>query len=80
MYLHKLKQLLRRAMLDADAGTRDQLLLHQFVGGLLTHISKQPRTTGEINDLDRVIEWVKLLQYFSPLKSHREQLLPSGQK
>ena len=61
VYLHELKQLLRRAMPDADAGTCDQLLLHQFVGGLPTHISKQLRATGEISDLDRVIERVKLL-------------------
>ena len=61
VYLHELKQLLKRAMPDADAGTRDQLLLHQFVGGLPTRIGKQLRATGEINDLDRVIERAKLL-------------------
>ena len=61
MYLHELKQLLRQAMPDTDAGTRDQLLLHQFVSGLPSHISKQLRATGEVNDLDRVIERAKLL-------------------
>ena len=34
VYLHQLKQLLRWAMLDVDAGTRDQLLRHHFVSEL----------------------------------------------
>ena len=74
MYLHKLKQLLRRAMLDTDAGTHDQLLRHHFISELPTHISKQLRATGEMNDLDRVIERAKLLL---TIEDHREQLLPS---
>ena len=74
MYLHKLKQLLRRAMLDTDAGTRDQLLHHHFVSELPTQISKQLRATGEMNDLDRVIEQAKLLL---TIEDHREQLIPN---
>ena len=53
------KQLLRQAILDTDAGTCDQLLLHQFISGLPANISKQPGANGKINDL--IIEWVKLL-------------------
>ena len=48
-------------MPEADAGTRDQLLLHQFINGLPIHISKQLRATGEVNNLDRVMERAKLL-------------------
>ena len=48
-------------MPDADATTRNQLLLHQFVSGLPAHIAKQLRATGEVSDLDRVLERAKLL-------------------
>ena len=48
-------------MPDADDDTHDQLLQHQFISGLPGHISEQLGTTGEINDLDTVIEWAKLL-------------------
>ena len=61
VFLHDLKQLLKQAIPKADAGTRNQLLLHQFINGLPGHISKQLRATGEVNDLDRVMEQAKLL-------------------
>ena len=48
-------------MADADDGTHDQLLQHLFVSGQLGYISEQLGATGEINDLDTVIEWAKLL-------------------
>jgi len=53
VYLHKLKQLFKRAMSNADAAMQNQLLLHQFVSGLPGHISKQLRVTGEITELNR---------------------------
>lgn len=61
VFLHELKQLSKKAMPDADVATRNQLLLHQFVSGLPAHIGKQLRATGEVNDLDRVLERAKLL-------------------
>ena len=61
VFLHELKQLSKKAMPDADVATRNQLLLHQFVSGLPAHIGKQLRATGEVSDLDRVLEWAKLL-------------------
>ena len=61
MFLHDLKQLLKQAIPEADAGTRNQLLLHQFINGLPGHISKQLRVTGEVNNLDRLMERAKLL-------------------
>ena len=50
--IHKLKQLSKKVMPNADAATRKQLLLHQFVSGLPAHIGKQLRATGEVNDLE----------------------------
>ena len=61
VFLHDLKQLLKQAIPEADACMCNQLLLHQFVNGLPGHISKQLRATGEVNDLDRVMERAKLL-------------------
>ena len=61
VFLHDLKQLLKQAIPEADAGTRNKLLLRQFINGLPGHISKKLRVTGEVNDLDRVIERAKLL-------------------
>ena len=48
-------------MPDADTAMRNQLLLYQFVSGLLVHIGKQLQVMGEVSDLDRVLERVKLL-------------------
>ena len=39
VFLHVLKQLLEQAMPEADAATRKQLLTHQFLTGLPTHMS-----------------------------------------
>ena len=61
VFLHELKQLSKKGMPNADAATRNQLLLHQFVSGLPAHIGKQLRATREVNNLDRVLELAKLL-------------------
>jgi len=61
VFLHELKVLSRKAMPDAEAATRNQLVIHQFVSGLPSQIGKQLRATGEVNDLDRVLERAKLL-------------------
>ena len=61
VFLHELKRLLDQAMPGADADTRKQLLLHQFITGLPAHVSKQLRATGEVSDLDKVLERAKLL-------------------
>ena len=61
VFLHELRQLLKQAIPEASDYTRKQLLLHQFVSGLPASISKQLRATGEVNDLDVVMERAKLL-------------------
>ena len=43
-------------MPDADAGTRKQLLTHQFLTGIPDEVSKQLRAAGEIDDLERIIQ------------------------
>ena len=61
MFLHELKVLSKKAMPDADATTRNELVLHLFVSGLPSRIGKQLRATGEVSDLDMVLEQEKLL-------------------
>ena len=61
VFLHELKVLSKKAMPDADVTTRNQLVLHQFVSGLPSRIGKQLRATGEVSDLDKVLERAKLL-------------------
>ena len=48
VFVHHLKKLLLQAMPDLDTTTHDQLLLHQFVAGLLQAVSWQLRVTGRL--------------------------------
>lgn len=48
-------------MPNAEEGTWKQLLCHQFLTGLPAAVSKQLRATGEIDDLDKMVDWAKLL-------------------
>ena len=61
VFAHQLRRILTQAMPTVDGATREQLLLHQFVTGLPSHVSKQLRAVGEINDLNKVMERAKLL-------------------
>ena len=61
VFLHELKRLLDQAMPEAESATRTQLVLHQFITGLPVHVSKQLRATGEVSDLDKVLERAQLL-------------------
>ena len=61
VFVHSLKRLLGQAMPDVEEGTRKQLLRHQFLAGLPAAISKQLRATGEIDDLEKMVDWAKLL-------------------
>ena len=47
VFLHVLKQLLELRQMH--------LLIHQFLTGLPTHVSRQLWAAGEINDLDKVL-------------------------
>ena len=61
VFYHELRQLVKQAMPEASEDTRKQLILHQFVSGLPANISKQLRATGEVNNVDAVMERAKLL-------------------
>ena len=61
VFSHELKRLINQAMPTADAATRQQLLIHQFLSGLPTEVSKQLQAAGEINDLEKLIQRAKLL-------------------
>ena len=51
LYVHQLKLLLGQAMPDIYEATREQLLLHQFLSGLLQDVSKQLRAMGAMTTL-----------------------------
>ena len=61
VFYHELRQLVKQAMPEASEDTRKQLILHQFVSGLPTNLRKQLRATGEVNDVDAVMERAKFL-------------------
>ena len=52
-FVYELKNLFDQAMPGKDAAAREQLLLHQFLGGLPASISKQIRAAGETKELDK---------------------------
>ena len=61
VFAHDLKRLIDQAMPDADADTRQKLLIHQFLTGLPAEISKQLRAVGEIEELDKLVQRARLL-------------------
>ena len=48
-------------MPEAEAATRQKLLIHQFLTGLPADISKQLRAVGEIEELDKTVQRARLL-------------------
>ena len=61
VFVHELKRLLDQAMPGAEAATRKQLLIHQFLTGIPIDVSKQLRAAGEMEDLDKLMQRAKLL-------------------
>ena len=61
VYVHQLKQLLNQAMPDLASAAKEQLLLHQFLGGLPEDVSKQLRAMGVTNTLSEAVERAKLI-------------------
>ena len=55
-FYHKLRQLVKQAMLEASEDTSKHLILYQFMSMLSANISKHLRTTGEVNDVDAFVE------------------------
>ena len=61
VYVHELKKLLSQAMPELDATARDQLLMHQFLTGVPSDVSKPIRAASEVTSLDQAIEKARLL-------------------
>ena len=61
VFLHELKQLLSIAMPQVEGDAKNQLLLHQFLSGLLQAVSKQLRATGEVTDLEVAMKRAQLV-------------------
>ena len=56
VFAHELKRLLKQALPIANTGISKQLLLHQFTNSLLSRISAQLRTGGQIDNLKTAME------------------------
>ena len=52
VYVHEMKKLLSPAMPELVGGPRDQLLLHQFLSGILEDISKPICAASEVKLLE----------------------------
>ena len=83
LFVHELKQLLEQAMPGIDPATSKQLLLHQFIAGLPTEVSRQIRASGDTKELDSVVDRARLLmamdwQERTPQQGAR--LEPAGQE
>ena len=61
VYAYELKKLLDQVMPDLDIGTRDQLLLHQFLAGIPRDISKPIHLASNVKSLDQATERARLL-------------------
>ncbi len=60
--MHDLKTLLVQAMPDlSDRKAKEQLLLHQFLAGLPSSVSRQLHATGDITELNSPVERARLL-------------------
>lgn len=70
LFLHDLKRLLDQAMPDLPNEAREQLLLHQFLAGLPSAVSKLLCSLGHTRALDTTMERVQLLM---TIKKEHEQ-------
>ena len=61
IYLYNLKRLFQQAMLELAENTRQPLLLHHFLSGLPDAISRQPCVSGDMKDLNTVVQRAKTL-------------------
>ena len=80
VFSHELKRLIDQAMPTADATTRQQLLIHQFLAGLPTEVSKRLRAAGEIDDLAKLIQRAKLLMTIDAKEKPEEKPVAAVQQ
>ena len=69
---HELKRLIDQAMPSADAATRQQLLIHQFLTSIPTEVSKRLQASGEIDDLEQLIQRAKLFMTIDAKEKPKE--------
>ena len=80
VFSHELKRLIDQAMPTADAATRQQLLIHQFLSGLPTEVSKRLRAAGEVDDLEKLIQRAKLLMTIDAKEKPEEKSVAAVQQ
>ena len=56
LYLYDLKRLFQQAMPELAENACQPLLLHQFLSGLPDAISRQPCVSGDMKDLNTVVQ------------------------
>ena len=78
VFMHELKKLLGQAMVDLDATTRDKLLMHQLLSGLPPAISRQLRATGDVDNLEKMVERAKLLMTIDSEQQEQAAAVESG--
>lgn len=61
VFVYNLKALLERAMPGLAAEAREQLLLHQFLAGIPSSVSRQLRASGDTANLNNTIAKARLL-------------------
>ena len=71
LFLHDIKQLLDQAMPGLPNKAKEQFLLHQFLAGLPSAISKQLCSLGDTKALDAMVERAQLL--ISIEKDHEQK-------
>ena len=70
LFVQDLKEKLQHAMPDISSATRNQLLLHQFLAGLLVQICKQLQAAGDVTSMETALERARLLM---SLEAEQEQ-------
>lgn len=60
VYVHALKKLLDQAILDLNKSAREQLLLRQFLAGILNGVSKTIQAASDVKSLDQTNDQARL--------------------
>ena len=79
VYIHTLRKLLSQAMPGVDRDTKEKLLLHQLLAGLPHAISRQLRSTGDVDNLEVVLKRAKLLMTLEEIETKVATVHPEVQ-
>lgn len=61
VYVHALKKFLDQVILYLDKSAREQLLLHQFLAGIPSEVSKPIRAASDVKSLDQSTDQSRLM-------------------